>query len=643
MRFSDSQPPVLATLAASGVLPAGEGGRLAFDQNLYLMQLNPTFGIVTQPAHGVVSVNPDKSLTYTPDAPTAGQQPFVGWEEFTYSAHPQGMGVVQQRMRLTLAVPNVDPPPALPAAAEDQTPSHGYAGGPVSYAALDAAYEATKTTLKTLSEVVTFFGQGVETLGQLASQEPSQVSDLDLSEAARQETDLYIQDIVAWHDQYLNELGTLNTMAGRYLRDLFYLRPSDDALVQKIQKLPLKVHSLKASDAQMQKMATSLAALGDGAAVTIDTSTNWVTYATMTHNVLSTVQTVGGVGALITTGATLATEQGLAACVRFGAKQAAGWVASAAAASLANSILDTIGLDESQKRYLKIGFDLFQTFSFINAARAIPKIGSQCFVAGTKVLAGRDGAGENITRNIQDLREGDVIFSRDQYDVTGELTPHRVVQVFSHSTDHLRLLQIQNPDGNIERLQTTDTHPFWVTGKGWTDAGALQLGDRVAEADGTDDAVVVQSDRVEHPEGITVYNIEVEGDHTYFVEDGAGEADWVWVHNTCEGYHHFVPASLGSRTPYGPKFLTTYFAQDAHTKIHRELAIFLQKKTAATFEGKIINMLARKGNKGEIVRSTFSKEEREAALDEFYSSYEAGRWHSEYVSELSEAKANGWW
>ena len=46
------------------------------------------------------------------------------------------------------------------------------------------------------------------------------------------------------------------------------------------------------------------------------------------------------------------------------------------------------------------------------------------------------------------------------------------------------------------------------------------------------------------PEGVKVYNLEVEGDHTYFVAIDAGlgggtTADAVWVHNWCK-----VPASL---------------------------------------------------------------------------------------------------
>jgi len=80
-------------------------------------------------------------------------------------------------------------------------------------------------------------------------------------------------------------------------------------------------------------------------------------------------------------------------------------------------------------------------------------------------------------------------------------------------------------------IGTTAEHPFFVEGKGWTPAFDLTIGDRVLLEDGQYLGVegVADSGRVE-----TVYNIEVEGDHTYFV----GEQTWgwaVWSHNSNYG------------------------------------------------------------------------------------------------------------
>jgi hypothetical protein len=60
----------------------------------------------------------------------------------------------------------------------------------------------------------------------------------------------------------------------------------------------------------------------------------------------------------------------------------------------------------------------------------------------------------------------------------------------------------------------------------------MHLGDHVLGA-GAQDGVVIASVREAYPKGVTVYNFEVEGDHTYFVEDGQGEKTPVWVHNAC--------------------------------------------------------------------------------------------------------------
>jgi hypothetical protein len=74
-------------------------------------------------------------------------------------------------------------------------------------------------------------------------------------------------------------------------------------------------------------------------------------------------------------------------------------------------------------------------------------------------------------------------------------------------------------------VEATAEHPFWLEGRGWVGAGSLRAGERVLRADGR----WLRVERVEAREGRrTVYNLEVEGWHTYVVgELGA------WVHNAC--------------------------------------------------------------------------------------------------------------
>lgn len=115
---------------------------------------------------------------------------------------------------------------------------------------------------------------------------------------------------------------------------------------------------------------------------------------------------------------------------------------------------------------------------------------------------------------------------------------------------HLRTLTIAGDAGNIETLRTTDDHPFYVDGRGRVNARDLVAGDFVQESDGTWQSVI-SSTRDAFPNGITVYNLMVEGDQTYFVEDGFGSADPIWVHNTYS--HRVTPKGVIGGKPSGHK------------------------------------------------------------------------------------------
>jgi YD repeat-containing protein len=180
-----------------------------------------------------------------------------------------------------------------------------------------------------------------------------------------------------------------------------------------------------------------------------------------------------------------------------------------------------------------------------------------CFVAGTQVVleflecedAGSltanvrlaEGAVSTVprvrcrTRSIEEIIAGELIASRDQNEPFGPVVYSRVDRIYRRLADHLRILTVLGFAGCEQTLKTTDDHPYYVDGKDWVKALELEVGDVFFGRDGTC-GVLLAGHREEHPEGIWVYNLRVEGTHTFFVREQGVDAEPVWVHNaTYEG------------------------------------------------------------------------------------------------------------
>jgi len=180
-----------------------------------------------------------------------------------------------------------------------------------------------------------------------------------------------------------------------------------------------------------------------------------------------------------------------------------------------------------------------------------------CFVAGTLVKVhpntpnSRQIKGESY-KEIDQLRIGDLVLSADEH--TGELSYRPATELFVHDVKLIHRLTYK--EGLT--IETTWNHPFWVQDKGWTEAKDLHAGERSVTAmsilkakqphlqtvsftsnvqPGYDDPSLVTWDdaregtlsvaRVEEVHRADkVYNIEVEGNHTYFVTE-----EGVLVHN----------------------------------------------------------------------------------------------------------------
>jgi len=80
--------------------------------------------------------------------------------------------------------------------------------------------------------------------------------------------------------------------------------------------------------------------------------------------------------------------------------------------------------------------------------------------------------------------------------------------------------------GESEVAKVTPEHPFGSVEHGWVAAGDLAVGDLVLTASGGWMQVAAGTWL---QETATVYNLEVQGFHTYFVGEAA-----LWVHNQCD-------------------------------------------------------------------------------------------------------------
>ena len=131
------------------------------------------------------------------------------------------------------------------------------------------------------------------------------------------------------------------------------------------------------------------------------------------------------------------------------------------------------------------------------------------------------------TTRIEDVAIGDLVAAKDFR--TGAVRAARVVRTYHNVSYCQRFIRIIGSDGATQTLTTTDGHPFWVEGQGWTQAKDLLVGSQLMQSDGT--MARVQSTQREFcSHGVGMYNIEVDGEHTYFVSQD-WDHDPILVHN----------------------------------------------------------------------------------------------------------------
>ncbi|MFE2177990.1 ricin-type beta-trefoil lectin domain protein [Kitasatospora sp. NPDC059462] len=131
-------------------------------------------------------------------------------------------------------------------------------------------------------------------------------------------------------------------------------------------------------------------------------------------------------------------------------------------------------------------------------------------------------------RPIGSVAVGDRVAAVDP--VTGEAMAAPVLEVFvTFATKHMVDIDT-DLDPNTPAIRATAYHPVFVEDRGWVDAGAVQVGDRLIGSDGVPAEVRSVEDEGDVADQL-VYNLNVGDAHTYFVAGGTGDA---LVHNTSE-------------------------------------------------------------------------------------------------------------
>jgi RHS repeat-associated protein len=172
-----------------------------------------------------------------------------------------------------------------------------------------------------------------------------------------------------------------------------------------------------------------------------------------------------------------------------------------------------------------------------------------CFVPGT-LVATEDGA-----RPIEELEIGDKVWALNLETQQNELA--EVVRLFERQAPDTWILTV---DGGKE-IETTDEHPFFVEGKGFTRADQLQAGDRLRTFEGEWIRIEAVASR---PDPRPVHNFEVADQHNYYVG-----TEQILVHNCAAKTKKKKAKEKPEDVPYtGAMFAGVYNDQGQNIALH---------------------------------------------------------------------------
>ena len=149
---------------------------------------------------------------------------------------------------------------------------------------------------------------------------------------------------------------------------------------------------------------------------------------------------------------------------------------------------------------------------------------------------------DGSAKAIASVKPGDWVKSRNE--ATGQDEARQVTaSVKRLSPAVVTVALADSKTGKIETLSCTPEHPLFVQGQGWVEAGSVGIGSSIVSRAGPAlqvTGLTWQKNKAQELAagtgssfgGYTVYNLTVDGDHTFFVGTTGGGT---WVHNICSG------------------------------------------------------------------------------------------------------------
>jgi len=150
-----------------------------------------------------------------------------------------------------------------------------------------------------------------------------------------------------------------------------------------------------------------------------------------------------------------------------------------------------------------------------------------------------------IVKNIEDIKVGDIVASRNEISGAIEYKPVLSTETSAHSV----VVKVGQSDGQV--ITSSLTHPYYVVGKGYVDAQNLRAGDMLLTVGGKGVIVeFVQHELLENPQNL--YNFEVADNNNYFVAEDSevGLFSFVLVHNVCKSYSVYWAKDINTGKNY---------------------------------------------------------------------------------------------